>query len=347
MNNDKIINILNKNKNSISIEKFIDISLYNKNGYYNNSSVIGKEGDFITAPEISQLFGEVIGLYILSFWEKKLNKPFNLIELGPGKGTLLSDILNITKSFSNFQNSFKINLIEKNYRLIRLQQKKLNKLKIDDISWSDEFIFPKNKPIIIYANEFFDCLPIRQFYKKNKIWYEKMVIFDKKEKFFTWQDAEIVNKRTLNLINRYQSNEVLEISKSRENYFINICKHLKKAGGMAIIIDYGYFNRPNHFTLQSVSNNIKSNILDNVGYQDITSLLDFKQLIILANSFNLNIDIFSNQRDFFLNNGIKERADKITKNATKLQAKIIKKGLERLIDINNMGSLFKVLVISK
>ena len=70
-------------------------------------------------------------------------------------------------NFSNFQNSFKINLIEKNYKLIKLQQKNLNKLKIDDISWSDEFIFPKNKPMIIYANEFFDCLPIRQFYKKN------------------------------------------------------------------------------------------------------------------------------------------------------------------------------------
>ena len=343
----KTIDNLIKSKKPITIEKFIEISLYGENGYYNNSKVIGKEGDFITAPEITQLFGEIIGLFILSFWKKKINKPFNLVELGPGRGTLLLDILNITKSFPDFQNSFKINLIEKNYELIKQQKKTLNRLKLKNISWLNKFTFSKKKPVIIYANEFFDCLPIRQFYKKNKVWHEKKVIFDEKEKFFKWNDVKITNIKILNLIDKYQPKDILEISKSRENYFIKICNHIKNSGGMAIIIDYGYFERPNYFTLQSLINNTKSNILDNLGYQDITSLVDFKQLIILANSFNLNIDIFSTQREFFLKNGIKERADKVMKNATISQIEIIKNGFERLLDKDNMGSLFKVLVISK
>ena len=115
----KIIEKVIKNKKPITIEKYINLCLYSKSGYYNKSKVIGKEGDFITAPEISQLFGEIIGLFILSIWENKINKPINLVELGPGRGTLLIDIINITKYFTKFTKSININLIEKNPKLIK------------------------------------------------------------------------------------------------------------------------------------------------------------------------------------------------------------------------------------
>ena len=114
MDNSKILDEIIKYEKNISIEKYIDICLYSKNGYYKNLDVIGRKGDFITSSEISQLFGEIIGLFILDYWQTKINKPFNLIELGPGSGTLISDILRVTKKFKNFNESAEVNLVESN-----------------------------------------------------------------------------------------------------------------------------------------------------------------------------------------------------------------------------------------
>ena len=349
MSERKTIDKITKINQPITIEKYIKLCLYSKDGFYNNSKIIGKAGDFITALEISQLFGEIIGLFFLSFWKNKINKSFNLVELGPGRGTLLIDILNIAKNFSEFKKSMTINLIEKNSELIKEQKNNLVKFNFDflKINWFDTFNPSNNKPTIIYANEFFDCLPIRQFYKKNNLWYEKMIIFNQTDQCLQFKDTVTTDVKTLKKINKYKSKEVLEISKSRENYFMKICKHIKIVGGMVIIIDYGYFDRPNHFTLQSLYNNKKSNVLDNPGLQDITSLVDFKQLIIIAKSNNLKVDIFSTQREFFLIHGIKERSKKIMLKSTQKQKNIIRSGLERLIDKNKMGSLFKVLVVSQ
>ena len=345
----KIIDQITKNNLPITIEQYIELCLYSENGYYKNSKVIGKVGDFITSPEISQLFGEIVGLFFLSFWKKKINKPFNLVELGPGRGTLLIDILNINKNFSEFERSISINLIEKNIELIKEQKTNLKKFNFDfhNINWIDTFNLSNNKPSIIYANEFFDCLPIRQFYKKNNLWYEKMISVNQTYQCLQFKDKEIIDASTLKKISKYKPKEILEISKSREEYFMEICKHISFVKGMIIIIDYGYFDKPNHFTLQSLHNNKKSNVLDNPGLQDITSLVDFNQLIIIAKSYNLNVDIFSTQREFFLSLGIKERAKKIMIKSTKIQKNIIKNGLKRLIDNKNMGTLFKVLVVSK
>lgn len=345
----KIIDKIDKINRPITIEQYIELCLYSKNGYYNNSKIFGKQGDYITAPEISQLFGEILSLFLLSFWKNKIKKPVNLVELGPGRGTLLIDILNITKSFSEFTTSITINLIEKNVELIKEQKINLSKFNFDfhKINWFDSFNLSINKPAIIYANEFFDCLPIRQFYKKKNFWYEKNIIFDRKDHCLKFTDTKTINIKTLKKINNYKPKEILEISESREDYFIKICKHISIVYGMIIIIDYGYLDRPNHFTLQSIYNNKKSNVLDNPGLQDITSLVDFNQLITIGKSYNLKVDIFSTQREFFLSHGIKERAKKIMINSTKQQKNIIRNGLKRLIDKNNMGSLFKVLVISK
>ena len=121
----ELIKQIKKDNKGISLEKFIDISLFNKNGYYIQSNPIGKSGDFITAPEISQLFGEIIGLYIYDIWKKKFNNKINLIEIGPGKGTLILDILRITEKFSNFHKCINLKLIEINEQLIDLKKKKI------------------------------------------------------------------------------------------------------------------------------------------------------------------------------------------------------------------------------
>ena len=349
MYNKAVLLDLFNGKKILNIEKYIKSCLYGKKGYYTNSNVIGLKGDFITAPEISQLFGEIIGLFILNYWQNYINKSFNLIELGPGKGTFLIDMLQITKSFKNFHQSININLIEKNNHLIKMQKKNflINNYRYLKINWSKKKFPNKTRPTIIFANEFFDCLPIRQFFHKENQWFEKKIQIDYENSLIKIIDKKIYNSKILGNIKKYKPNEVLEISKFRENYFNLICKYINTVGGLIIIIDYGYFQRPSHFTLQSVFNNKMSNILDNPGQQDITSLVDFKTLIEIAKKNKLKTDIFCSQREFLLNYGIIERSKIILKNSTKKQKEMIETGIKRMIDKNNMGSLFKVLVLSK
>ena len=352
MHKDKILAELVKKKfNSkiISIEKFTDICLYGKFGYYNNSKVIGKKGDFVTSPEISQLFGDIIGLFILYHWKVNLKKKFNFYELGPGNGTLLIDLLNITKKFNEFQKSMNIYLIEKNIELIEVQKINISNFNSKDkkISWLKNFSKKNKYPNIIFANEFFDCFPVRQFFKKNQTWYEKMIKIEYNKSSIKFKDIIINDKKTLIQLNQYKNCEILEISNSRDKYFDKICKHIFKFGGMIIVIDYGYKNHLGHFTLQSVYNNKKSNLLDNIGKQDISSLVDFNKLIDLGKKNNLKIEHFSSQREFLLNNGIKERENKILKVANNKQRIMIQKGVKRIIDKKDMGNLFKVLVLSK
>ena len=336
-------------KNPITMEKFIKLSLYDQEGYYSNSNIIGSSGDFITSPEISQLFGEILGLYILNYWQKNIKKKFNLIELGPGKGTLLLDIIKITEKFNNFNEAVSVKLIEKNTNLINKQKTNFNKFNFypKKISWHKDFKSNNIDPVILIANEFFDCFPIRQFYKKNDTWYEKKIKFNSTEQMLKIKDIEIKNQKTINCIKSYNPLNTLEISKSREKYFSKICKHILQVGGLMITIDYGYLEKPKNFTLQSIYKNKSSYVLDNIGYQDITSLVDFKSLISIAKYYNLKINIFSSQRDFLIKHGIYERGKKLLTNCKTHQKEIIKNGLNRIIDIKNMGTIFKVLVVSK
>ncbi|MDC0037100.1 SAM-dependent methyltransferase [Alphaproteobacteria bacterium] len=352
MHKDKILAEIVKKKvksKIISIEKFTKECLYGKFGYYNNSNVIGKKGDFITAPEISQLFGDIIGLFILYHWKTKIKKKFNFYELGPGKGTFLIDLLNITKKFNEFQKSMNIYLIEKNIKLIVVQKSNILSFnsKPKKINWLKNFSKKNQYPNIIFANEFFDCFPVRQFFKKNQTWYEKMIEIKYNEFSIRFKDVIINDKKTLKQLNQYKDFEVLEISNSRDNYFDKICKHIFKFGGMIIAIDYGYRNYPENLTLQSIYNNKKSNLLDNIGKQDISSLVDFNRLIDLGKKNNLEIEHFSSQREFLLNNGIKERENKILKVVNNKQRIMIQKGVKRILDKKDMGNLFKVLVLSK
>lgn len=346
---EKLINQIINNKKAITLDKFIKVCLYDRDGYYsNNENIFGKSGDFITAPEISQLFGDIIGLFIYSIWKNKINSPFNLVELGPGNCTLLIDILKINKKFFEFQNTLNIQLIEKNKKLIKMQKFKLseNNLINYNINWEKNLDNIPNKPTIIYANEFFDCLPIKQFKKKNKDWYEKKVNFNIENKNFFIQDEKISNYKIKKYLKNHNNQTILEISKEREDYFDKICKFIKKVSGTAIIIDYGYLEIPKNFTLQSIYNHHKSNVLHNPGKQDITSLVNFDQFIKKTKKHKLNVDIFCSQRDFLLSLGINKRKEKVLKKCNKIEQNIIEEGYKRLINKKNMGSLFKVLVVS-
>ena len=337
-----------KNKNSISLDEFIKISLFDKNGYYSKKNPLGKKGDFITSPDISQLFGEILGLYIYEFWEKKIQTNFNLIELGPGNGTLLLDILRITREFPNFHSSMNINLIELNSTLIKIQKKKLINNNFNHIkkTWNKNLDIIKTAPSIIISNEFFDCFPIKQFQIKNNEWYEKFINYSEKKDIFFYEMKKVKDSKSLKELKDIVNIEFVEYSFERDNYFSKLCNFLSQTKGLIITSDYGYLNLPDHSTLQCVYNHKYSNLFDNIGDQDITSEVNFQRFIKIANINNLNIDKFSLQHNFLIDNGIIQRKERILKNCNEKQAKELNFGLNRLIEKNKMGSLFKFLIIS-
>ena len=189
----KLIKKIILKKRPLKIDEFISLSLFEKNSYYRSMLPIGIKGDFITSPEISQMFGEIIGAYILNYWSKNINTKFNLIELGPGKCTLFEDIIRIAKLNNHFIKAANIKLIEKNIYLIKLQKIKINSLKIKKVNWLSDFKINSNLPSIIYSNEFFDCLPVRLFHKK-KYWQEKIVDYNKLEKKFFLRDERVKDR---------------------------------------------------------------------------------------------------------------------------------------------------------
>ena len=192
---------LKKNHN-FPLDKFIDFSLYNKKfGYYMKKNPFGKEGDFITAPNISRLFSEMIAIWIISFW-KSMGSPrkFNLIELGAGNGEMMKVFIESFKNFPVFFNSCNLLIHEKSPSLIKIQKKKLNGNKIIWISRINKI---NKNPSIFIANEFFDSIAIKQFNKKKNLWFEKFVNFQNKNKVFFFEKKVNMKKVEKKLILRY------------------------------------------------------------------------------------------------------------------------------------------------
>ncbi len=337
-----LINKIKKN-GSINVAEFIQTCQFENDGYYLKNIPIGRANDFITSPEISQMFGEVLAIFLINYWENKIKNNFNLIELGPGKGTLLKDILRTSSKNQKFLNSMKLTLIEKNKSLIDIQKKITTSA---NITWREEFdIANKNIPSIIYSNEFFDCFPVQQFHKKEK-WYEKYVNYNEIDQNFTLVSQQVEDKKILKSLEKFEQVKVAEIARSRDEYFKLICSYIKKHKGVFITIDYGYKNPPNHLSLQTIYQHKKTHLFENIGHQDITAHVNFDKLISIANKYNLKIETFCSQQDFLISCGIKERKKNLQKNKSDEIIKKINVEYDRLVDNSQMGKMFKVLVIS-
>ena len=340
---EELITLEINKKGRIDVGQFIQLCQFENNGYYIKNNPIGSKNDFITAPEISQMFGEILAVFLINYWEEKVKTDFNLVELGPGKGTLIKDLLRTATKNQNFLNASYLTLIEKNNYLINLQKNTIN---FERVNWSKEFnIQKKNRPSIIYSNEFFDCFPVRQFYKKEQ-WYERFIKYNTSEKIFNFISEKVDNNKLLGVLEKFDHVKVAEISESRMKYFDSICKIIKKNKGVFVTIDYGYKDPPNYLTLQTIYNHKKTHLFENLGNQDITAHVNFDELINVANKNNLKIDIFCTQRDFLIAYGIKERKDKLQKNKNKVIIKNLNLEYERLINKSQMGEIFKFLVVS-
>ena len=336
-----------KSKKSLNfpIDKFINFSLYSKKlGYYMKKNPFGKGGDFITAPNISRLFTEMIAIWIISFW-KSLGSPkkFNLIELGAGNGEMMKILIESFENFPVFLESCNLIIHEKSPLLIKEQKKKLKGVEILWVSKIDEL---KKVPSLFIANEFFDALPIKQFRKKENIWFEKFVNFTNKDKAFFFEKKTDIKKIEKSIGFKISKNQnFIEYSQLCLNYLKKISKIIKKNNGGLLLIDYGYIDGKMKNTLQAVSNHKIANILNNIGNTDITHNLNFnlfQNFVKQMGGLDINL---TTQKKFLTKMGIKERAEIISKNKNFLKKADIYYRLQRLIDQKQMGNLFKVMLI--
>ena len=339
------IKLLN-NKKNFRLDKFIEMALFGNNGYYLRKKPIGRKFDFVTSPEISQMFGEIIGVYLVYNWKEKINSKFNLIELGPGNGTLFKDIERTTKILPNFFENADVNLIEINKELRKIQKKNLNYFRQSKIRWSKALNFRSKLPSIIYSNEFFDCFPVRQFLNDNNHWFERYVKFNEKENKYYSINKRVISKKILDYLSKYKRQKIYEVSYSRNKYFEQICKYLKKNRGICILIDYGYNKKIKNFTLQAIYNHKKTSIFENIGQQDISSHVNFNELIEIAKQNKLQINEFVTQRDFLIKYGILERKKKLLTKNSNLNKNLLDEEVDRLINVDRMGKLFNFLVVS-
>ena len=335
---------LKKNLN-LSLDKFINYSLYDKKfGYYMKKNPFGKMGDFITAPNISRLFSEMISIWTIAFWQSlESPKKFNLVELGAGNGEMMKDIIETLRNFPYFFKSCNFIIHEKSPSLIKIQKKKLKK---NNITWINQINEIGNFPSLFLANEFFDAMAIKQFIKKKNLWFEKFVKFERNQKpFFFEKKTNIKNLEKKINFKISKNQNFIEYSELGLNYLKEISRIIKKNSGGLLVIDYGDSNKKMRNTLKGVSKHKFANILENIGNTDITHNINFnlfKKLIKQIGNLETNL---TSQKKFLLKLGIKERAEIISKNLNFSEKANIYYRLERLIDDQQMGSLFKVMLI--
>lgn len=288
--------------------------------YYSTCQPFGCEGDFITAPLLSPLFGEIIGVTLLEAWYR-LGAPssFDLIELGPGQGHLMEDILRITKNHSSFHQAMTVKYVDINPHFHAPFSHKTYKT-------VSQVLKDQNQPLFVIANEFFDALPVHQYVSDGQ---ERHVILQDKKLRFSHNTEDDLSET---------SSEIPKIY----NLF---AKNIQKHGGAALIIDYGYnIETPKGSTLQSVKSHTYGHALDQPGSQDLTVHVNFHPLIKNAVALKISHH-FQTQRQFLLTHGIMQRAHQVMATHRLKDPKRYISGFHRLIDKDAMGLLFKTLWI--
>ena len=337
---------MNHKKKHIALDKFIHRALYNSNsGFYMDKDPFGNKGDFITSPNISILFSEMIAVWTIAFWQKlKCPKKINLVELGPGNGEMILHMLSSFEKFQSFKKSCKIFLLEKSPFLRKIQKKKLKKFKVKWIKNLNEI---KTGPKIFLANEFFDALPIKQFFKINNKWYEKYVdLSDKNNLKFVEIISNIKKLENKIGIKITNNQKFIEYSPLSFEYLKKISNQIKNENGGLLIIDYGYIEKSMIDSLQAIKKHKNTSVLKDYGNIDITYKINFKLIESLINYLKLKSQGITSQRNFLIKLGILERAEIISKNLPFSKKADIYFRLKRLIDKNEMGELFKVMLIT-
>jgi len=332
-----------KNKGHISISELMGYALPI---YYGSRQPFGKGGDFITAPEISQVFGELIGVFIAYQWIN-MGTPSSvaLVEMGPGRGVLMKDLLRGTRRVKGFHEAIDIHMVENSLQLQQVQKETLEGMH-GNIKWHDNINTIPRKKSFFVANEFFDALPINQYVKTKEGWCENLIFLDKNEKLRFGLSPVCGFSDEFNKKHPFvKEGDVLEVSQSSLAIVKDIAKRIKEFGGAGVFIDYGYDYYGYKDTLQGMKNHKFHDVLKNIGEADITAHVDFVALSEAVKEQGIDDCSIVTQREFLMSLGIEKRREILVAGAAnKKQAKRVSDCVERLIDVKNMGSLFKVLV---
>jgi SAM-dependent MidA family methyltransferase len=329
----------------IPVSEYMSLCLaHPEHGYYMKRDPLGKDGDFITSPEISQVFGELLGLWIANQWEKQGRPKATLLEMGPGRGTLMVDALRATRNIKGFHDAISVRLLEISPALKQKQWQALAG-KHPDIGWLETIDSLPEMPMFFLANEFFDALPIRQFAWQNEKWHERYVGMDGDQlKFVIPAKAGIQPSKKLDPRFRGDDGAIIEVCESALIILNTLAHHITKHSGAGLIIDYGYLEGSGD-TLQAMRRHQYFEIFSKPGSADLTAHVDFTALKEAAEKAGAKTFGAAPQGRFLMKIGAGQRTQKLCANASSEQSKELISGLDRLASPEKMGELFKVLAI--
>jgi NADH dehydrogenase [ubiquinone] 1 alpha subcomplex assembly factor 7 len=307
-------------------------------GYYVTRDPFGAAGDFTTAPEMTQAFGELIGLWCVEVW-KLLGSPsaFSLTELGPGRGTLMSDALRAARLDPDFLAAAKLHLVEASPKL---REKQAALLKDYSPVWIDSVAALPDLPCITLANEFFDALPVRQYLRVKEDWMERRIGLTPKDTLaFVVIPAD--NPPPYDM----PDETVIETCPDAPELASTIARPIVKNRGAALILDYGDDEVIGE-TLQAVSNHRQAHMLSTPGFADITAHVSFAPLATAMRKIGCRIHGPVTQGEWLLAIGLRQRTERLCLAANEQQQRSLRAALTRLTDPKGMGSLFKAISLT-
>jgi len=319
-----------------------------QHGYYIKREPIGASGDFVTSPEISQMFGELIGLWMAGVWHQ-MGAPENVrvIELGPGRGTLMQDALRAVQVARKFHAAIVLHLVEISPALRHLQQQRLQGLDLP-VKWHGAFDEVPDGPCIVIANEFLDALPIHQAIKRRGGWYERVIEVSADGNLVFGLDYDPLPRFEATLPSELRQSPDGSIFEWRSDAFALEVGRRVRQGGAALILDYGHAHCAIGDTLQAVSGHAYTDPLRASGEVDLTAHVDFEALARSAEAIGARIHGPIQQRDLLFRLGIGKRAEALKAHASRDKVLEIELALSRLTATGprGMGELFKALAIT-
>lgn len=310
-------------------------------GYYMTRDPFGKTGDFTTAPEVSQMFGELIGVWLISAWRALGSPPrTRLAELGPGRGTLMADCLRSIALEPELLRGLVVDMVDISPTLKAAQQDKLSQAPCP-IRWHDA-LPESDLPTLLVANELFDALPVHILVKMENHVAERHVIATGTDRLAF---ADLPTKLQISQmeIDGIPTGTVFELSHERNDFARDIAAQIDANGGAALLIDYGYLQPKTGATFQALADHQPVDPLDQPGEADLTALVDFTSLEKCFDSETIQVSGPVSQMDFLLNLGLLERAGQLGSNQPANVQTALQQAVNRLVSPSEMGTLFKVL----
>jgi SAM-dependent MidA family methyltransferase len=315
-------------------------------GYYTTREPFGVAGDFVTAPEISQMFGEMVAVWLYQAW-LAIGRPIpvTVAEIGPGRGTLMKDMLRTCSRLDPALTAgASFAMIETSPRLTGIQKQTLAGASAR-IGWHETIDTLPQAPLLIVGNELFDAIPLRQFIRAGAGWHERMIGLDDANglRFFAGAGSLDPTLLSDDAAGAPQG-AIVEIAPARAALMATIAERLAAHGGAGLFIDYGHLQPGVGDTLQALRKHKHDDVLANPGEADLTAHVDFAALAAIVRAHGLDAHL-STQGDFLLGMGILERAGRLGADADQAAREKIAGEVERLAGPQTMGDLFKVLAI--